>query len=303
MTHDGWSSSTARLRRVVRCGLFRTEQTKDTGIGEHDSVRRLLLVAAMIAGTVVGVSSHGRKLSDAQWCFFNARYEDAAALALELRLSDPEDLAAIELRSSALLFQLKELLPERGDKEKALKACVSCSALLTAFLAETTRGQTVARATLKTAPADEAALFFLGKIDLNYVWLQLGPLSRKTGWDEYWEARHSLDAVLAKNPAHVRGQVARAWVDYVVDTKMPWGTKWVLGGGSRKRALASMKAAAAAEDEFFAHAEARFALWDLHVRERNLPAAIAIAHELARDFPENNELASFLAKHDQHSEP
>jgi len=260
-------------------------------------VRRLLIVAAMMAGAVAGLSGHGRKLADAQWSFFNARYEDAAEFALELCMSNPEDLAAIELRSSALLFQLKELLPERGDKEKALKACASCSTLLTAFLAETTRGQTVARGVLKTAPADESALFFLGKIDLNYVWLQLGPLSRKTGWDEYWEARHSLDAVLAKNPGHVRAKVARAWVDYVVDTKMPWGTKWVLGGGNRKRALTSMQAAAAAETEFFIHAEARFALWDLQVRERNLPAAIAIATDLAPEFPENDELTKFLAKH------
>jgi hypothetical protein len=264
---------------------------------QHDSVRRLLIVTAMITAAGVGSSSHGHKMSDAQWSFFTARYEDAAALALELRLSDPEDLAAIELRSSALLFQIKELLPERGDKEKALKACAACPALLTAFFAETTHGQTVARATLKDAPADENALFFLGKIDLNYVWLQLGPLGRKTGWDEYWEARHSLEAVLAKNPAHVRAQVARAWVDYVVDTKMPWGTKWVLGGGSRKRALASMQTAAAAEAEFFIHTEARFALWDLYVRERNLPAAIAIAKGLAGEFPENEELTEFLAKH------
>jgi len=62
-------------------------------------------------------------------------------------------------------------------------------------------------------------LFFLGKLDLNYVWLQLGPLRRKTGWDEYWEARRSLDAVLKANPRHVRARVARAWIDYIVDTR------------------------------------------------------------------------------------
>jgi hypothetical protein len=71
----------------------------------------------------------------------------------------------------------------------------------------------------------------------------------------------------------------------------------VLGGGSRKRALASMQTAAVAEAEFFIHAEARFALWDLQVRERNLPAAIAIATDLAREFPENDELTKFLEKH------
>jgi len=55
------------------------------------------------------------------------------------------------------------------------------------------------------------------------------------------------------------------------------------------------------EAEFFVHVEARFALWDLHVRERNLPAAIAIATDLARDFPENDELTKFLAKHGRDS--
>ena len=284
--------------------LFRSEQTPENGIGEHDSVRRVLLVVAVIAAAGVGVYSHLPKLSEAQRAFFNARYETAAALTLELRALDPEDLAVIELRTSALLFQLKEVLPERGDKEKAFKQCVMCPELLTAFLSETTRGQIVARARLKSMPGDEATLFFLGKLDLNYVWLQLGPLGRKTGWDEYWEARHSLDAVLARNPTHVRARVARAWVDYVVDTKMPWGTRWVLGGGSKKRALIAMQAAAAtAESEFFVHAEARFALWDLHVRERNLPAAITIARDLAREFPENNELAKFLTKHDADSRP
>jgi hypothetical protein len=242
-------------------------------------------------------------LSEAQCSFFNARYEAAAALTLALRSSDPEDLAAIELRTSVLLFQLKAALGDRGDKDKAFKHCAVCPSLMTAFLSDTARGQALARAKLRSAPGDDEALFFLGKLDLNYVWLQLGPLGRKTGWDEYWEARRSLDAVLARNPAHVRARVARAWIDYVVDTKMPWGAKWLLGGGSRKRALLSMGAAAAAETDFFVHAEAMFALWDLHVRERNLGAAIAIARVLARDFPDNRELATFLQRHEPASQP
>jgi hypothetical protein len=242
-------------------------------------------------------------LSEAQCSFFNARYESAAALGLALRSSEPESLAAIELHTSALLFQLKAALGDRGDKDKAFRQCAACPSLLTAFLGDTARGQALARAKLRVAPRDEEALFFLGKLDLNYVWLQLGPLGRKTGWDEYWEARRSLDAVLARNPAHVRARVARGWIDYVVDTKMPWGARWVLGGGSRKRALLSMRAAAAAETDFFVHAEAMFALWDLHVRERNLGAALEVARALARDFPDNRELASFLERHERPSQP
>src|SRR6476661_2797712 len=40
-------------------------------------------------------------LTDAQSLFYNARYEEAAGLALALRVSDAEDLASVELRSSA----------------------------------------------------------------------------------------------------------------------------------------------------------------------------------------------------------
>ena len=232
-------------------------------------------------------------LTDAQSLFYNARYEEAAGVARALRVSDTDDLASLELRSSALLFQLKALLQGRTGKE-ALKHCVTCPALIVEFLADIRRGQDAARRTLRTSPDDEAALFFLGKLDLNYVWLQLGPLRRKTGWDEYWEARRSLDAVLALNARHVRARVARAWIDYIVDTKMPWGTRWLLGGGNRKQALTDVREAAQTESDFFTHAEAEFALWDMQVRERDMAHATDVARRLARDFPDNRELAAFL---------
>ena len=245
-----------------------------------------------------GIVHAGRPtLSDAQSLFFNAQYDAAAALALELRTSDPDDLAIWELRTSSLLFQLKAELDDHADKEKAFKRCLECPGLLTAFLGDTARGVALAHERLQSTPDDDTARFFLGKIDLNYVWLQLGPLGRKTGWDEYWEARRSLDAVLARDPGHVRARVARAWIDYIVDTRMPFGTKWLLGGGNRKRAVLVMRDAASADADFFVHAEARFALWDLQVRERNVPAAVAVARGLAADFPENPELAKYLDAH------
>ena len=103
-----------------------------------------------------------------------------------------------------------------------------------------------------------------------------------------------LDAVLKANPSHVRARVARAWIDYIVDTRMPWGTRWLLGGGNRKQALADVREAAQVDADFFTHAEAEFALWDMQVRERAMPQAIEAARRLARDFPENPELAAFL---------
>jgi hypothetical protein len=233
-------------------------------------------------------------LTDAQRLFYNARYEAAGALALALRVPDIEDLANDELRSSALLFQLKALLAPSRDKDGAQRNCATCPDLIAEFLADIHRGQNLARMTLSSNAGDEAALFFLGKLDLNYVWLQLGPLHRRTGWDEYWEARRSLDAVLRQNPRHVRARVARSWIDYIVDTKMPWGSRWLLGGGNRKQALADIREAAQMESDFFSHVEAEFALWDMEVRERDVASATDVAKRLAHHFPDNRELAAFL---------
>jgi hypothetical protein len=75
---------------------------------------------------------------------------------------------------------------------------------------------------------------------------------------------------------------------------MPWGTRWLLGGGNRKHALIAVREAAQMESDFFTHAEAEFALWDLQIRERDLTQATEVARRLAHDFPGNRELAAFL---------
>ena len=151
-----------------------------------------------------------------------------------------------------------------------------------------------ARAQLKADPRDDNAQFMLGKLDLNHVWLHLGTLGRRTGWNEYWEARHSLDAVLERNPRHMRARLARSWIDYIVDTRMTWGTRWVLGGGNKKKALATMREAASTSGDFYTSAEARFALWDVQVREKDIPAAVVTARSLTIDFPRNAELTRFI---------
>ena len=82
---------------------------------------------------------------------------------------------------------------------------------------------------------------------------------------------------------------------------MPRGTRWVLGGGNKKRAMVALREAAVADTDVYISAEARFGLWDVLVREKNFPEAIALARELARDFPANTDLPKFLAKHDRAS--
>jgi hypothetical protein len=237
-------------------------------------------------------------LDEAQRLFYSGQYQTAAVLALNERSTDSRNLSASELRSSALLFQIRREMGDATDRDKAWKACSACQELMSAFLTEITHGRTMAKARLAAKPDDEDALFFLGKLDLNYVWLYAGTLGKKTGWSEYWEARKSLDAVLKANPGHVRARVARAWIDYIVDTKLPRMTRWMLGGGNKKRGMLAVEEAARLEAEPYAQAEARFALWDMQVRERNIVNAVATARDLSRDFPENRELVKFLNSYD-----
>lgn len=233
-------------------------------------------------------------LEQAQLSFYSGRYEDAAMLSESLCAAGAGNLEACELRTSSLHFQIRRAMGDGADRDQAWSMCAACADLFSAFVAETTRGRAAARGRLQRDPHDEAALFLLGKIDLNYVWLQLGTRARKTGWDEYWEARTSLDKVLERNPAHLRARVARAWIDYIVGSKMPRGTRWLLGGGNKKKGLRVVREAASSGGEFFERAEAGFALWDMQVRERDLAEAVATAQQLVRDFPDNRELARFL---------
>jgi hypothetical protein len=244
---------------------------------------------------------HAPTLEEAQRFFYNGDYARVAAITQVLCAARQTDLDACELRSASLLFQIKKAFADTGERDKtaAWNQCAICAAAMPEFLAETARAQAFARAQLKTDPDDPDMLFFLGKMDLNYVWLQSGTLGRKTGWSEYWEARGSLDRVLQTNPGHVRARVARAWVDYIIGTTVPRGVRWLLGGGNKKRGLLVVRdVVAAGGSNLFVQTEATFALWDMQVRERDVPAAVATARALARDFPDNRELRKFLATHD-----
>lgn len=246
-------------------------------------------------------TTHSSTLEDAQRSFYNGDYTRAAKLTQMLCAARTDDLDACELRTASLLFQIKKALGETGERDKttAWKRCTLCPALMSAFMADTARGQALARARLNTHPDHEDTLFFLGKLDLNYVWLQTGTLGRKTGLDEYWEGRRALDRVLRLNPEHVRARVARAWVDYIVGTTVPRGVRWLLGGGNKKRGLLVVaEVVETGGGSFFDQAEAMFALWDMQVREREVPGAVATARLLTREFPENRELRRFLTTHD-----
>ncbi len=244
---------------------------------------------------VIDATDPAARLGEGYDAFYNARYEEAASIGSALLVDAPDSLDGLELRTSAYLFRLKAIIGDAKNKDKAVKECAVCADLLSTLTADTRHAQTLARARLKTDPEDENTRFLLGKIDLNYLWLQLGPLGKRAGWDEYWEARRSLDDVLAKNPGHTRAKVARAWMDYIVDTRVPWGTKWILGGGSRKKALVAVREAAIAATEPLSRAEAGFALWEMELREKNHSEALVVANGLLVNFPENKDLVKFVA--------
>lgn len=264
------------------------------------------IAATLIVACMVGPASAGQDgtpappgaLEDAQRLFYSGRYDDAAARALSVRLEDPDNLAASELRTSALHFQIRRLMGTSPDRQRAWTACGACPELLQAFMTEASLGRSRAQSRVGEDSSDEDALFFLGKLNLNVVWLQLATLGHKTGWSEYREARKSLDAVLQGNPEHVRARVARAWIDYIVATKVPRGARWMLGGGNKERGLQAVREAAQAHAAPDAQAEAMFALWDMQVRERRFSDAIVTARALASEFPDNRELTKFLDTHD-----
>src|SRR5262245_42684721 len=65
----------------------------------------------------------GSDLAAAQRAFYTGRYEEAAERALALQTSDPQDLAAYDVRASALLFLVKRAVDPQPDKDRALQQC------------------------------------------------------------------------------------------------------------------------------------------------------------------------------------
>ena len=232
----------------------------------------------------------------AQHHFYSGQYDQAIALAGTLLESGSDPLAAYELKTSAAHFKIKRLLGDEKNKGKAFKACAPCAGLQAEFLKDVAAGKALAEARLKTAPDDLLAKYYFGKLDLNYIWLQLATLGKRTGWGEYWSARRTMDAVIKSEPGNVRARVARAWIDYIVDTRVPFGLQWTLGGGDKKRALKTMREAAATDADFFVRTEAEFALWEMLVQEKQVDQALDIARRLAVQFPNNQELQRFIQK-------
>ena len=142
--------------------------------------RSLVLVTAIL--TLQPLAHAGsddmEALQAANLMFYNGRYADASTAAVEGCEAEVIVLPACELRTSALHFILRRAMGDAADREQAFEQCVECPALLATFVSDTRRAVAVARTRLKASPDDEETLFLLGKLDLNYVWLQLGTLQK-----------------------------------------------------------------------------------------------------------------------------
>jgi len=260
-----------------------------------DRVGRVAFALAACVLTLVHPARlEAATLDDAQRLFYTALFRESAAAAKSVTDAEPENLAAWDVRTSALHFQLRRLLGEPKDRKVAMAKCADCRALLDTFMEDVNHGRAAARARIAKAPDDEEARFFLGKLDLSYLWMQLSTLGRKTGWDEYWESKRILEAMIEKNPMHVRARVARAWMDYIVGSRVPWGTRWVMGGGSKSRGLKMVREAAATPADYYIRVEAQFGLWEMLTRDGKRDEAVGIAKELLVKFPENKDLIKFV---------
>ncbi|HZL93146.1 MAG TPA: hypothetical protein VFB99_05855 [Vicinamibacterales bacterium] len=87
-------------------------------------------------------------LEHAQSMFYSGRYDDASAITSTLCAAD--DLEACELRTSSLHFQIRRAMGESADRNRAWTMCAACPDLLSAFVAETDRARSLARARVQS---------------------------------------------------------------------------------------------------------------------------------------------------------
>jgi hypothetical protein len=176
-------------------------------------------------GPVADDDGHSRTLSGAQRFFYNADYDKAAALTRALRGARLDNLEACELRTSQPALSDREGVRRnrRARRGDCLEPMRRLSWTDVRFLAETARGQAFAREKRKTDPEDEATLFFLGKVDLNYLWLQLGTLGRVS------RARGSITSVGRRCQGVLAGSSRRE--------REAWTSCRPRGGRNRRRRL------------------------------------------------------------------
>lgn len=255
-----------------------------------------MIVEFVAALSLACPGEYESKLSAGKELLYSARYEDTERVALEARSMCPEDPESFELRSTALILQVK-MLSEKysagktSKVENRVKICPECMQLLPLIEAEIRRGIELASAPPAVARS-ERFLFLLGRLHLNQVWAYLeleGKLVASKGHFE--KGRAIIDQVIAGNPRHVRALVANAWVNYVIDTRAPFGVKWIIGGGKKEVAFRDLAAAIAFAENPYEEWEAKFGLLSILKQEKKRQAeAAALMEQLRIRFPDNLSL-------------
>src|SRR6188474_2678747 len=100
------------------------------------TIGAVLLIAATTT-IVTNAATAGKwsaSLDEAHRLFYSGRYEAAASLAFDVRAANPDSLAASELRTSALHFQMRRALGEPKNRETAWKQCAACQELMPVFM-------------------------------------------------------------------------------------------------------------------------------------------------------------------------
>jgi hypothetical protein len=82
------------------------------------SMFRIITVALAVGTMLVPFTASADGLEVAQREYYNARYESAARLTQDPCATDVNGVAACELRTAALLFQIKAALGSQEDKDK-----------------------------------------------------------------------------------------------------------------------------------------------------------------------------------------
>src|SRR6476620_11545169 len=83
-------------------------------------------------------------IDEAQRLFYTALFQESAAAAKAITDAEPANLAAWEVRTSALYFQLRRLLGEPKDRKAAMAKCSDCREVLATFLDDVNRGRAAA---------------------------------------------------------------------------------------------------------------------------------------------------------------
>lgn len=223
----------------------------------------------------------------AREAFLQQDYHSAETHALVARNLRPEDPESYEVQTGALLFRLRKQAGVSGPGLLLGRQAPDPDTLAD-FFGLQAEGVRRAEKCLRDAPRNVRCEFLLAKLHLNKLWLNLQVLDRKTGLGEYRSARAGLERVLARDPDHARALTALGWIEQIVAERSR-AVRWLLGGGSRDKALAHIRRAiSCASCSELDVAEAKFALAELLQREKRQKEAELILRELRRRFPPQN---------------